>query len=85
MTVLRSNLFGVDRNPTACRIAAFSLYLALLDQLSPPDIQELQRKGRMLPPVSYSLPRKCGLRTANEILSQTSFLPRKRFPAIFIL
>lgn len=49
IAILRDNLAGVDVNPTACKIAAFSLYLALLDQLSPPDIQELQRKGKMLP------------------------------------
>jgi hypothetical protein len=47
--ILRRNLAGVDINPTACRITAFSLYLALLDQLSPPDIQQLQRKGKVLP------------------------------------
>ena len=47
--ILRHNLSGVDINPTACRISAFSLYLALLDQLSPPDIQQLQRKGKVLP------------------------------------
>lgn len=47
--ILREKLFGVDRNLTACRITAFSLYLALLDQLAPPDIRELQRKGKMLP------------------------------------
>ena len=47
--ILRHNLSGIDINPTACRISAFSLYLALLDQLSPPDIQQLQRKGKMLP------------------------------------
>jgi hypothetical protein len=47
--ILRHNLSGVDINPTACRISAFSLYLALLDQLSPPDIQRLQGKGKMLP------------------------------------
>lgn len=47
--ILRTNIAGVDVNPTACRIAAFSLYLALLDQLSPPDIQELQRKKKFLP------------------------------------
>ncbi len=53
--ILRHNLCGVDINPTACRITAFSLYLALLDQLSPPDIQQLQRKGKMLPKlVSFS-------------------------------
>lgn len=49
MRILRESLFGVDINPTACRITAFSLYLAYLDQLSPRDIQELQRKGRALP------------------------------------
>lgn len=47
--ILRTNIAGVDMNLTACRIAAFSLYLALLDQLSPPDIQELQRKKKFLP------------------------------------
>lgn len=49
IAILRNNIAGADVNPTACKIAAFSLYLALLDQLSPPDIQELQRKGKMLP------------------------------------
>ena len=47
--LLQDSLFGVDINPTACRITAFSLYLAYLDQLSPRDIQELQKKGRALP------------------------------------
>ncbi len=47
--VLCSSLCGVDINPTACRITAFSLYLAYLDQLSPRDIQELQQKGHKLP------------------------------------
>ena len=49
MNVLRGSIFGVDKNPTACRIAAFSLYLAYLDQLTPPDIQSLQAKGHALP------------------------------------
>jgi N-6 DNA Methylase len=40
--LLLESLYGVDINPTACRISAFSLYLAYLDQLSPRDIQELQ-------------------------------------------
>ncbi len=42
--LLRSSIFGVDVNRTACRITAFSLYLAYLDQLAPRDIQELQAK-----------------------------------------
>ena len=49
MLLLRTSVFGVDKSRTACRIAAFSLYLAYLDQLEPRDIQELQRKGDVLP------------------------------------
>lgn len=47
--ILCDNLAGVDVNSTACRITAFSLYLAYLDQLSPRDIHELQLKGHKLP------------------------------------
>lgn len=47
--ILCQSLCAIDINPTACRITAFSLYLAYLDQLSPRDIQELQQKGHMLP------------------------------------
>ena len=54
MQILRENLYGVDRNRTACQITAFSLYLAFLDQLSPPDIRQLQRKGRFLPRLVYA-------------------------------
>ncbi len=49
MDILRHNLFGVDRNRSACQITAFSLYLAFLDQLSPPDIQKLLGKWDKLP------------------------------------
>jgi type I restriction-modification system DNA methylase subunit len=49
MELLRNSLFGVDISPTACRITAFSLYLAYLDQLLPRDIQALQEKGSALP------------------------------------
>jgi len=47
--LLKEGLFGVDINPTACRITAFSLYLAYLDQLTLRDIQKLQKKGHALP------------------------------------
>lgn len=49
MQLMKDSISGVDLNPTACRIAAFSLYLAYLDQLTPRDIQELQAKGNVLP------------------------------------
>jgi hypothetical protein len=47
--ILQNQLFGVDAEETACRIAAFSLYLAFLDQLEPRDIQQLQGQGKFLP------------------------------------
>jgi N-6 DNA Methylase len=49
--ILQNQLFGVDADTTgtACRIAAFSLYLAFLDQLEPRDIQKLQAQGSVLP------------------------------------
>jgi type I restriction-modification system DNA methylase subunit len=47
--ILSGCLYGVDTDRTACRITAFSLYLAYLDQLSPRDIQELQQRGNKLP------------------------------------
>ena len=47
--LLRDSVYGVDKSRVACRIAAFSLYLAYLDQLSPRDIRELQRNGPPLP------------------------------------
>jgi hypothetical protein len=49
MDILRSNLYGVDSNRSACQITAFSLYLAFLDQLSPPDIRKLLGKWDRLP------------------------------------
>jgi type I restriction-modification system DNA methylase subunit len=47
--ILQNQLFGVDAKEAACRIAAFSLYLAFLDHLEPRDIQQLQRQGKVLP------------------------------------
>ena len=47
--LLRSNLRGVDSNRSACQITAFSLYLALLDQLSPPGIRQFFGKLGKLP------------------------------------
>ncbi|MFI5394013.1 MAG: class I SAM-dependent DNA methyltransferase [Candidatus Binatia bacterium] len=56
--LLTQSIFGIDLSETACRIASLSLYLALLDQLSPRDIQQLQAKGRALPKlVAHSPPR----------------------------
>lgn len=49
MGILCNNIYGIDSNRSACQITAFSLYLAFLDQLSPPDIQKLLGKWERLP------------------------------------
>lgn len=54
MSILRTNLNGVDSNRSACQITAFSLYLAFLDQLSPPDIQKLLGKWDRLPHLVFN-------------------------------
>lgn len=51
INVLENQVFGLDVSETACRITCFSLYLALLDQLRPPDIQHLEEQGHRLPPL----------------------------------
>ncbi len=42
-------LHGWDINGGAVRVAVFSLYVALLEEVSPRDIQKLIEKGRLLP------------------------------------
>lgn len=54
--LLCEKFWGVDLNPTACRITCFSLYLALFDQLEPADIWALKddlkkQSMRVLPPL----------------------------------
>ncbi len=53
--ILREQIRGIDHDKTACRIACFSLYLAYLDRLAPPDIGEHARKtGKALPKLMSS-------------------------------
>nr|NQU92991.1 N-6 DNA methylase [Bacteroidota bacterium] len=46
---LLQQLYGIDINPTACQITCFSLYLAVLEQLKPMDIEYLYEKNEKLP------------------------------------
>jgi hypothetical protein len=48
-SILATNVRGIDKNLSACLIAAFSLCLAFLDQLSPPDIRRVLKKVKVLP------------------------------------
>ncbi len=47
--ILREQLAGIDIEPEAIRVAAFSLYLALLHYLDPPSIREQIKMGNRLP------------------------------------
>jgi hypothetical protein len=71
--ILKESIFGVDKNPTACRIAAFSLYLALLDQLSPRDIWRLQERGKRLPNLVASPNDQLGRKTGTNIFPSDFF------------
>lgn len=54
LEILRTQIRGIDKNPEACRIAAFSLYLALFEKLRPTDVDEFKanvRHDRFLPPL----------------------------------
>ncbi|MCY4378929.1 MAG: N-6 DNA methylase [Candidatus Dadabacteria bacterium] len=44
-----SRLGGIDINDGAVRMAVFSLYIALLEEVSPPDLRHLMGRGRKLP------------------------------------
>ena len=44
-----SRLEGIDINGGAVRMAVFSLYIALLEEVSPPDLRHLMGRGRKLP------------------------------------
>ena len=44
-----SRLHGWDIDGGAVRVAVFSLYIALLEEVSPPGIRRLIRRGRLLP------------------------------------
>ena len=44
-----SRLKGVDIDGGAVRVSVFSLYVALLEEVDPPDLQRLVDRGRLLP------------------------------------
>jgi len=48
LTILQ-RLHGWDVNGSAVRVAVFSLYVALLEEVSPPDIRRLISRGNILP------------------------------------
>lgn len=49
LKAIANRLHGGDINSSAVRVAAFSLYIALLEQSSPSDLPELIKAGKLLP------------------------------------
>jgi len=49
LNILENRLFGIDINETACHITCFSLYLAVLEQLEPCDVEDLKKQGLKFP------------------------------------
>lgn len=74
------SLHGIDKSRTACRITAFSLYLAYLDQLTPRDIRELQRQGHKLPKLVH-YPGNTDKSIEGNIWCGDFFAEDKRYPS----
>lgn len=49
LLALLRRIHGWDVNGSAVRVAVFSLYVALLEEVSPPDLKALLRNGKLLP------------------------------------
>ncbi|MDR3621537.1 MAG: N-6 DNA methylase [Paludisphaera borealis] len=73
--ILKTNLYGIDKNRSACLIAAFSLYLAFLDQLSPPDIRGVLKKVRVLPRLVTDTPGTAGTIHCADLFTDEAVLP----------
>jgi hypothetical protein len=83
--LLKESIFGVDLNETAGRVAALSLYLALLDQLAPRVIRELQAKGRALPRLICHGPRRTSDEDGGNIFISDFFDSTLDLPSAFDL
>jgi len=75
LDILQQRIRGVDLNLDACRITAFSLYLALFEKLQPIDLDEFKEKVRadhFLPPLVWST--KEGLKADPAVIMHGDFL-----------
>jgi len=73
--ILQHQIRGVDVNPDACRIATFSLYLALFEKLKPIDVEDFKekvRQGPFLPPLLWTTKEPI----ENPVIIQGDFLKR---------
>jgi SAM-dependent methyltransferase len=79
LDILQQQIRGVDVNPVACRITAFSLYLALFEKLVPMDVDEFKEKvsrSAFLPAILWT--RKAPIE--NPVVIQGDFLEEDDLP-----
>lgn len=75
--IFQNNIRGIDINPTACRIACFSLYLAYLDQFDPRSIiHHAKTVGKFLPNiiVAKKKAQPAGQRKLIPVITEADFL-----------
>ncbi len=71
--ILREQIAGIEINPEAIRIAAFSLYLAMLHYLDPPSIREqIYERGNRLPNLVFK-EGKQKKKSYNTLLAKNAF------------
>lgn len=73
--ILTTQILGIEVNPEAARITAFSLYLSMLHQLDPPSILDQLKRGNRLPNLLVS--EKIGPNYFNRIWAGNSFEAQK--------
>lgn len=71
--ILREQIAGIDINEEAVRVAAFSLYLAMLDYLEPPDILRHIERGDRLPNLKYDRSAGASPQRLDILLAANSF------------
>ncbi len=69
--IIKAQISGIELNERAAKITAFSLYIALLDFLDPPYIQNYISEGKKLPYFLYQ--QEYSERHLNIILPQNAF------------
>lgn len=80
--ILREQIAGIEINPEAARIAAFSLYLAMLHYLEPPSIREqIYKRGNRLPNLIFN-ENDQGENSYNILLARNAFSSVETFPRI---
>ncbi|MCP4155555.1 MAG: N-6 DNA methylase [bacterium] len=78
--ILKNQVRGIELNPEAVRIAAFSLYLAFLHYQDPPDILEQIKNKNKLPHLIYTPNKKRGKKYFDILVHANAFAIEEAIP-----